>query len=588
MNVTSKEAIELEDEDSGCRSTLQPTSVNIQTLPFAQIPQQSRLFLDYLQDPLALRRFYPNAVRFHHQLTAYAPESLARYTTSRDQLCLALMRTNTAWGAGEETLQNIERLRSSDAVAVVTGQQIGLFTGPLYTIYKALTAVRVAACLAERGTPVVPIFWMASEDHDWAEVQTAEVVACDGRLARVEAGAHLHQTERSVGEVVLDDSISLSVDRLFDVLPTTEFTPALRDALRDAYAPGRTYTEAFARLLTHLTARFGLILLDPLDRDLKLLAAPLYAQAARRAPELAARLAARSEELTASGYHAQVLATPDAFPLFIHTDADDATPKARRALVRMDDGRYEVKGAKPAKGTRGVNRVVERWSGEELAEWAEREPERFSPNVTLRAVVQDYLLPTVCYIGGAAEVSYFAQISEAYSALDRPVTPILARSSLTIVEPRFRRTLERYDLELSDLFGGFGEVSRRVVEEHLGASGANAFREAEQAIEESLKSLKAELAQVDPTLAGAIETGRKKINYQIESLRTRFIRAQMQRNRAAHRQLERLFTALYPEHTLQERRLNVASLLARHGDYCMTWLYNSIDLNTTDHEIIYL
>jgi uncharacterized protein YllA (UPF0747 family) len=223
-----------------------------------------------------------------------------------------------------------------------------------------------------------------------------------------------------------------------------------------------------------------------------------------------------------------------------------------------------------------------------LAEWAEREPARFSPNVSLRAVVQDYLLPTVCYIGGAAEVSYFAQISEAYSVLDRSVTPILARSSLTIIEPRFRRTLERYDLELSDLFGGFEAVSRRIVEEHLGASGANAFREAEQAIEESLKNLKAELAQVDLTLAGAIETGRKKINYQIESLRTRFIRAQMQRDRASHRQLERLFTALYPERTLQERRLNITSLLARHGDYCLTWLYNSIDLSTTEHEIIYL
>jgi uncharacterized protein YllA (UPF0747 family) len=239
--------------------------LRLEALPFSDVPGQSQLFLDYLQDPLKLKQFYPNAVRFHHELAAFAPHVTARYTTNRTQLCDALARMNTAWGASEKTLANIEVLRAADSVAVVTGQQIGLFTGPLYTIHKALTAVKIVACLAARGVAAVPVFWMASEDHDWDEVSAADFLACDARLARAEAPAHLHDSERAVGEVILDDSIHSTLERLFDSLPNTEFTPELRRALQDAYASGRTYTEAFARFLTYLTKRFGLVLLDPLD-----------------------------------------------------------------------------------------------------------------------------------------------------------------------------------------------------------------------------------------------------------------------------------------------------------------------------------
>ncbi len=586
--MTSEEDMNNDGAEAGCLPSSAPLTVRVEMLPFSSLPQQSRLFLDYMRDSHALKRFYPHAVRYHHELAAYAPHALANYTTDRRQLCDALARANAAWGAGEETRRNIERLRAGEAVAVVTGQQIGLFTGPLYTIYKALTAVKIAACLTSRGIAAVPVFWMATEDHDWAEVQAAEFVACDGRLAGTEAAAHLHRAESSVGEVVLDDSINATLERLFDLLPSSEFTPALRSLLSDAYAPGRTYTEAFARFLTHLTTRFGLALLDPLDPELKRLCAPLYARAAAAAPIIAGRLVARSKELVEAGYHAQALASPDAFPLFLHADDASATPGARQALVRAEDGRYEVKGARPAKGTRGGKAASERWSADELARWAEESPERFSPNVTLRAVAQDFLLPTVGYIGGAAEISYFAQISAVYEVLDRPATPILARASGTNVEPCAGRTLERYDLHLTDLFDGFDEVSRRVVEGHLGTSGAAAFRDSERTIEESLDRLRAELERTDPTLGGALVTARRKIAYQLESLRTRFTRAAMQRDRAAHRQLERLFTVLYPESALQERRLNITGLLARHGDYCITWLYDSIDLNAPEHHIIYL
>jgi bacillithiol biosynthesis cysteine-adding enzyme BshC len=556
--------------ESACHGTPEGAGLRVERLPFERVPGQSRLFLEYLKDPTELRRFYPEAVRFHHELAARRARVLENYTTDRDALCDALADANASWGAGRETLENVRCLRSRDAVAVVTGQQVGLFTGPLYTLYKALSAVKLAACLTARGTEAVPVFWMASEDHDWEEVRSAQVVACDGRLAGVEVPDSLHEEGEQVGGVRLDGGVEDASKRLFDLLPSSEFVPDLERLVRDCYHAGRTLGEAFARMLSALTSKYGLVLLDPTDARVKRLAAPLYSEAARKGAEIAAATDARSRELERAGYHAQVHTSPNAFPLFLIDEG------ARRALARTAEGRYRAKG------------TAHEWTAEELAALASGEPERFSPNVTLRAVVQDYLLPTVAYFGGAAEVAYFAQTAESYRVLNRPATPILHRASLTVVERRTARTLARYGLRLEDFFGGLDPVIARVVEEHLGTETAGAFDDADSTVERALDSLDASLRGFDPTLAEALKGGRRKIRHQLDGLRSRFHRAQIQRDRAAHRQLERAATALYPERALQERHVNVTSLLARHGLYAVEWIHDAIDLSTNDHQVVYL
>jgi bacillithiol biosynthesis cysteine-adding enzyme BshC len=557
--------------EAACYSTPEEAGLRVKSLPFERIPNQSRLFLDYLHDPLALRRFYPSAVKFHHELAERAPEVLAAHQTDRAALCDALEKMNSAWGAGAETLANIARLREADSVAVVSGQQAGLLTGPLYTIYKALSAVKLAGCLTQRGTPAVPVFWIATEDHDFAEVASAEFIGCDCRLARVSVSNAMHREGTPVGHVKLDESINETMTRLLEVLPETEFTSELESLVREAWQPGVSYSDAFARMMTKLLGHHGLILLDPLDAELKNLASPLYSEAARRAPVIADALVERSRELEEAGYHAQVLATSDSFPLFLHKE--DGT---RHALARTDKGLYRMK-----EGS-------EEYEAAALAEWALREPARFSPNVTLRAVVQDYLLPTIAYFGGAAEIAYFAQTAEVYRTLNRPATPILHRASMTVVESRTGRTLERYGLELEDFFAGLENVLARVVEEYLGAETGQAFDRTEETINHALDDLREHLRGVDPTLADALETGRRKINYQLHGLRTRFHRAQMNRDRAVHRQIERAFSCLYPEKTLQERHINVTSLVARHGRYVIDWIYDAINLGSSDHQVVYL
>ncbi len=558
--------------EPACHATTEGAGLRIELLPFARVPHQTRLFLDYLADPTALRRFYPEAIRQHHgELPARTARVLAAHVADRDALCDTLADLNASWGAGSETLDNIERLRSRNAVAVVSGQQVGLFTGPLYTVYKALSAVKLAACLSQRGTEAVPVFWMATEDHDWPEVRRAEVIACDGRLAGAGLGDALHAEGRPVGGVSIDATIEDAIKRLIDLLPSSEFVPDVEQLLRDCYQPGRAFGAAFAHMLTALAGRYGLVLLDPTDARLKRLAAPVYAEAARRAPEIAAALVARSSELEAAGYHAQVHTSADAFPLFIHDESG-----ARHALTRTAEGRYASKGA------------GQEWTTRELADMAAREPERFSPNVTLRSVVQDFMLPTIAYYGGAAEIAYFAQTAEVYRLLERPATPILHRASLTIVERRTGRTLERYGLGAEDFFAGLDSITARVVEEYLGADVARAFNETDEAINHALDGLRERLRTFDPTLADALNTGRHKIEYQIQGLRSRFHRAQMARDRALFRQLERAATALYPEKALQERHLNITTLLARHGRYAVEWIHDAINIGTNDHQVVYL
>ncbi|HEV2905637.1 MAG TPA: bacillithiol biosynthesis cysteine-adding enzyme BshC [Pyrinomonadaceae bacterium] len=557
--------------ETACHASPEQAGLRVETLPFDQIPQQSKLFLDYLKDPLALRHFYPEAVRSHVDLAARRDRVLSSYVTDRQQLCAALERLNRGWHASEATLRNIRLLAESDCLAVVSGQQAGLFTGPLYTIYKALSAVKLAECLTQRGVKAVPVFWIATEDHDFAEVASAEFINRDCALEKVAVPAELHKEGSPVGLVKLDQSIEGAIETLLKALPNSEFTDDVETLLRDAYAPGTAYGDAFARMVTALTAKHGLIVLDPLDAELKQLAAPLYSAAARNATEIAAAIAQRSRELEDAGYHAQVTPSEDSFPLFLHDES-----AARHALSRTPSGKYRTKAGGPE------------YSAEELAEWALREPDRFSPNVTLRSVVQDYLLPTITYYGGAAEIAYFAQTSEVYRLLDRPVTPILHRASITMVEKQTWRALERYELTLKDFFAGYDQVVARVVENYLGKETSEAFDHTTETFDRELDALQERLRQVDPTLADALDKGRRKIKYQLDGLRTRFQRAQIGRDEALRRQLERALDLLYPEKTLQERHVNITSLLARHGRYVTDWMFDAIDLGSNEHAIVYL
>ena len=353
-------------------------------------------------------------------------------------------------------------LRRPGTVAIVTGQQAGLFTGPLYTIHKALTVIKLSACLREQGVEAVPVFWVASEDHDYEEVNHCQVVDREGRLKRIQYEASGHKTDEPVGRVSLCEGISQTIDELVAQLAPSEFTPALERDLRDSYAEGVGFAEAFSRLMARLFREYGVVLFDPLDEELKQVAAPLYADAIGNRARSRAPLSRAAASLKQAGYHAQIHVSEDMVPLFIMDDG-------RRAALTHHDGRFAVKGSDRS------------FSNEELVELANRCPSCFSPNVTLRPVVQDYLLPTAAYIGGPAEIAYFAQLRAVYETLGRQEPCVLPRASFTIVEGRHQKTMKKYGLDLQDFFDGLHPAVTKVVEQSLDRGAAEAFAETERA-----------------------------------------------------------------------------------------------------------
>ena len=558
-------------QESACRGKSENTGLRCESLPFSEIPGQSKLFLDYLNDPLSLKEFYPSAVANHDDLVKRVPEVLSNYTTDRNKLGDILRRQNTAFGAGAETLANIERLRAADCVAVLTGQQAGLFTGPLYTIYKALTAIRSAACLTQAGINAVPVFWTATEDHDFEEISAAFAVATDGSLVEAKIGLSESEDEKPVGDIPLDASIETVLNDWMSVLPASESKKEIEELLRDAYTTGSTIGEAFCKLIAKLFARFGLIVFDPLDKEAKNLCSPIYRAAVERGDEIVRQLLARSERLEAAGYHSQVLIEKEYVPLFWH----DGEGK-RRSLKQIDDGVYRVNG------------TSQKITTEQLLNAAGGEPQRLSPGVMLRPVVQDFLFPTICYFGGGAEIAYFAQTSEVYHILERPVTPILHRQGFTIVEPKHSRTMEKYNLTLNDLFAGLEKLLPRIVDRVIDAKTPAVFADAEEKINTELNRLDGQLSSIDTTLAESLAKRRRKIIYHIGALRNKFRRTSVEKDETVKRRMKSLFTTLLPNGALQERTLNFVQFADRYGENFLDWVYDFIDLDDNDHRILYL
>ncbi|HZH33960.1 MAG TPA: bacillithiol biosynthesis cysteine-adding enzyme BshC [Pyrinomonadaceae bacterium] len=564
----------MENSDSVCKSQqgIDAPFERVEYLPFAQIPHQTRLFLDYLENPLRLEKFYPSPVRSHRELAARIPEVLNNYTVDRNELADALKRLNESYGAGAQTLQNIEKLRRDDCVAVVTGQQAGIFTGALYTIYKALSVIKVAACLNARGVRAVPVFWIATEDHDFEEVAGTFVLNRENKLAKIEINADSQSAGLPVGHISSGESIVEAIEKLLAELPQTQFRGEIERLIRESYKPNLTVGEGFARMMAQLFGKLGLILLDPLDEKLKQLAAPIYRSAVEKSAEITSALTARSRELENSGYHAQILVEDDSFPFFL-IDED-----GKRLALKRNGGKIKA---------RGQRRSLE-FDLSELIRIAENEPLRLSPKATLRATVQDFLLPTVCYFGGAAEVAYFAQTAEVYRILERPVTPIFHRASLTIVEPGVKRILAKYDLAVIDFFTKPEKLLPQIVERFLNSNVAVVFEETEEAISKQLDLLTESLIGVEPNLSDNSERRRRKILWHINALRKKFHRAELQKNEIARSRFETAFNSLYPDNNLQERTLNITSLLARHGDNLIDWLFEAIDADSKEHQVLFL
>ena len=539
-----------------------------ETLRFESVPHQSQLFLDFQANSAKVKVFYPEK---ETPLKNFAAQVLANYKIDRQELCEILIETNKSIGAGEKTFENIELLREKDCLTVITGQQAGLFSGAIYTIYKIVSAVKLADDLRRQNVKVVPVFWIAEEDHDFAEVKRTFVLDKEGKLAEFENTPREYAENLPVGFVKLDETIGGTIEELFKSLPHTEFTGEIKTILTETYRAGDTYSTAFARLLAKLFADYGLIILSPLNEKLKKLCAPIFAEAVEKSDEIVSALLEKNKELEKETYQAQVLVAKNFFPFFFQN------PNGERQAMRVSED-LKIK----------IHNLKTEFSKSDLAAIAKNTPHNLSPNALMRPVVQDYLLPTLVYFGGAAEIAYFAQNLAIYKILNRPVTPIRHRASLTIVEAKHNRTLEKYNLTFKDLFGGEEQLRAEIVEKYLNRKTAQVFDEAEETILQQLNRLEKSLTDDEPTLAANAANRKKKILWHIGALRKKYHQAEILKNEVVERRIERLFIALLPNNSLQERTLNVVSFLNLYGTNFIKWIYEAAETDGKNHQILYL
>jgi bacillithiol synthase len=538
------------------------------TVNFTCIPKISALFLDYLYDFPKVQSFYSSPFSFEQ----FKRESVApafKGIDHRLRLCEVLLDQNRSFGAHGRTLENLDRLKENDCLAIVTGQQVGLFTGPAYTIYKALTAVKLAAHYACRGIKTVPIFWMATEDHDIAEVDHCDVVDGDSVLSKVQYLASPEDSQRSVGRVAFLPSIESARAEFLGTLPSSEFKQQIDAILAASYYPGNSFARAFGQVMSALFANYGLILIDPQDERLKELVKPVFEGVVSHGERAQVGVQERSQRLVAEGYQAQVQLEPEISFLFAEYQ------EKRKALTR-EHGSFRVK---------GEDVILSR---EELLQWVRQFPQRLSPNVLLRPVVQDYLLPTFTYVGGPSEIAYLAQAAPLYEFLGGKMPIIFPRTSFSIIERKTGKVLDRYQLDFCDLFQGAEVVMKTVIEKTLDQTLARQFDEIETVFDQRLAELEEPLKKVDQTLADALKTIRQKVQYQVTHLRTKFVHAQTRHNETVTKQIEKALAILYPQKSLQERRLNIFYFLSRYGMDFMAQLYEEIDLSDQDHRLLYL
>ena len=537
-----------------------------QCLPFSQIPHTTKLFADFLAYSPKVQPFYPRSPHFTEWLRDES-RGLNYDSNRRERVATLLERQNKIWGASSKTKENIARLRAG-ASAVVTGQQVGLFGGPLFSIFKALTAVKLADEASSAGVGSVPVFWLATSDHDLAEINHVSIPRPDGSLQKLEATTH-GLPDAPVGTVTFGGEIESLVNAAAELLGDSEIS----GVLRDAYRPGETFGSAFARLFTRLFADRGVILLDGSDPELHAIVEPIYRAAIERSAELDEAVLARGQALEAAGYHQQVKVTESSTLLFALRDGA-RIPVHRRGNAISASQDFGV-----GRGSISLPELVRRIAAA---------PDQFSPNVLLRPVVQDYLLPTLAYVGGASEVAYFAQADVVYRALLGRTTPIVPRFSATLVETKPQALLERYGVTLRDLFHGSEVLRENLANRTLPQDVQAAFNNADLAVDKSLGAIRDSLARLDQTLVDSATHASSKIHHQLNQLRARAARAELRQSEVLGRHAELLSNALYPEKALQEREIAGIHFIARHGTQLLGDLYDAIHPDCLDHQVISL
>lgn len=536
---------------------------------FSDIPKNHNLYLDYLYEFENVSEFYKHDFREKEKYSGLFKDIINSRSGIEINLTSIIKNQYLSLPqASEKTLINIANLNEKRTLAIVTGQQLGIFGGPLYTFYKIITAIKLARQLKERYEEFnfVPVFWLEGDDHDFNEIRKIKLINKENELLEFTYSEEIPEddTKKSVGSLSFSSEITSVIELIKNSLRETEFTTDLLSQLSKIYTEGKTIKQAFKELIFWLFDAYGLVILDPQDKEIKSLLIPVFTREVEGFREHTQKLVLTSAKLEEI-YHAQVKIKP--VNLFYSTD----------------DGRYSIE---PVDDTFRLRRKRKQFTKEELLDTIKNEPERISPNVLLRPICQDYLLPTAFYVAGPSEIAYFAQVTPLYDYFKIQTPIIYPRASITIIEKNLQAHLDKFNLELKDIFIKADTLKDQIIASVSDKNLDTLFDDSNRQIELIIDDLKTHLFSIDKTISDSSDRYRDKMLSSLSELKNKALQAQKKKHEISLKQIDKISESLYPAENLQERELNFIYFTNKYGDAFLKKIFDEAIINCYEHQVI--
>ncbi|MDQ0339211.1 bacillithiol biosynthesis cysteine-adding enzyme BshC [Caldalkalibacillus uzonensis] len=541
------------------------------TVQEQDVPQLNAFADDYVHqhdEALAFFHYAPfNQESYHRRY-----EELRGRTFPRRPLAHVIRAQLAHWELSTAQQERLEHLQREESVVVIGGQQAGLLTGPLYTLYKAITILKVAAEQEARlGVPVIPVFWIAGEDHDFQEINHLFVPRTKGTgLEKLVLNEPEEQMKRSIAHRTFScREVGAWVEQVFEQMPQTEFTDKVRQLIMDTLEKAGSYTDFFAGLMHYLFSRYGLLFVNSADPGLRRLESAVFETIITHYDVIDSDVRRQTARMESKGYAPQVTLGQYPALLFIYENGQRLLLEKKGGYFQTKDGQFT-------------------YSEAELLQLAQEEPWRLSNNVITRPFMQESLFPTLSFVAGPGEVAYWALYGTYFERLNLKLPVIMPRLNLTIIEPHIGNILEKHHIDIQTVFGSFDSFREQWLAEQDELQLEESFARVRQEVERLYQPLIEKVARINK---GMEQLGRKnldKVLEQVDYLHKRSSSAFRAQHEAAMRQFDKVEQALYPEGQLQERVYHPFYFFNKHGLQLLEGLMRQSFVMNGKHKLVYL